>query len=186
MYGLVNKAIEQLVCRHHGEAVWEEIKSIAGVDVDVFLSNEGYPDDITHRLVGAASEVLKTPADDILKALGEHWIACTAHEGYGGLMEGAGRSLPEFFVNLPTFHTRVAMIFPNLQPPKFRCTDVTDQSMRLHYITHRPGLSAFMVGLLQGLGKMFGTPVTVTQAEFRDRGAENDVFLLEWEPLTPT
>lgn len=185
MYGLVNKAIEQLVCRNYGEAVWEEIKRRAGVDVEVFLSNESYPDDVTYRLVGAASEVLKTPADDILRAFGQHWITYTAKEGYGGMLQAAGKTLPEFFANLPTFHTRVAMIFPKLQPPKFHCTDVTERSMKLHYLTHRPGLSAFMIGLLQGLGTLFETPVTVTQLESRQQGAEHDVFLLEWTPKSP-
>ncbi|MFO1459223.1 MAG: heme NO-binding domain-containing protein [Verrucomicrobiota bacterium] len=185
MYGLVNKAIEQLVCRNHGEAIWEEIKRRANVDVEVFLSNESYPDEFTYRLVGAASEVLKTPTDDILKAFGEHWITYTAKEGYGGMLQAAGRNLPEFFANLPNFHTRVAMIFPKLHPPKFRCTDVTDRSMKLHYMTHRPGLSAFMIGLLQGVGTLFETPVTVTHLESRSQGADHDVFLLEWTPKSP-
>lgn len=185
MYGLVNKVIEQLVCRNHGEDTWEEIKRRAGIDVEVFLSNESYPDDVTYRLVGAASEVLKVPADDILKAFGEHWITYTAKEGYGGMLQAAGRTLPEFFRNLPTFHTRVAMIFPKLHPPKFHCTEVTERSMKLHYSTHRPGLSAFMVGLLQGLGTLFETPLTVTHLESRQQGAEHDVFLLEWTPKSP-
>lgn len=61
MYGMVNKAVEEMVCRNHGEAVWEEVKRKAGVDVDVFMTNDGYPDDVTYRLVGAASEVLGMP-----------------------------------------------------------------------------------------------------------------------------
>ena len=43
----------------------------AGVDVEVFMSNEGYPDEITYSLVAAASEVLRTPAEQILAWLGE-------------------------------------------------------------------------------------------------------------------
>ena len=118
--------------------------------MEVFLSNESViSDEFTYRLVGAASEVLKTPTDDILRAFGEHWITYTAK---GRIWRNASR-LPAgtfgvFFANLPNFHTRVAMIFPKLHPPKFRCTDVTDRSMKLHYMTHRPGLSAFMIGLL--------------------------------------
>ena len=61
MYGLVNKAVEEMVCMHHGEPAWERIKAQAGIDVDVFMSNEGYPDDVTYRLVGAASAVLGVP-----------------------------------------------------------------------------------------------------------------------------
>ena len=66
MYGMVNKAVEEMVVLHHGEAVWEEIKAKAGVDVDVFMSNESYSDDVTYNLVGAASAVLGVPADQIL------------------------------------------------------------------------------------------------------------------------
>ena len=40
MYGMVNKAIEEMVCMHHGEEMWERIMSKSGVDVDVFISNE--------------------------------------------------------------------------------------------------------------------------------------------------
>jgi hypothetical protein len=98
-------------------------------------------------------------------------------------MHAAGKSLPEFLGNLPNFHSRVAMIFPNLQPPKFRCTDVTERSLRLHYHTHRPGLAWFVVGLLKGLGKMYATPVTVRIAESRETGAEHDVFDVAWDPL---
>ena len=184
MYGMVNKAVEEMVCMHHGETVWEEIKSKAGVDVDVFMSNEGYPDDVTYRLVGAASEVLGLPAPRILEAFGEHWVLHTARDGYGGLMQAAGKSLPEFLANLPNFHSRVAMIFPKLQPPRFECSDVAATSLKLHYHTHRQGLAPFVVGLMQGLGKMFDTPVTVRLVQSRDDGADHDVFDVAWPPAS--
>lgn len=55
MYGLVNKAIEDMVCKGFGEDVWETIKQKAGIDIEGFISMEAYPDDVTHRLVRAAS-----------------------------------------------------------------------------------------------------------------------------------
>ncbi len=182
MYGMVNKAVEDMVRLHHGEAVWEDIKNRAGVDVEVFISNESYPDDITYKLVGAASEALCLPADQILVGFGEHWILHTAHEGYGGLMRAAGSSLPEFLRNLPNFHSRVSMIFPDLSPPRFQCLDITQDSLKLHYFSHRPGLAPFVVGLMQGLGKMFRTPVTVRQLEFKRLGADHDIFDVTWTP----
>lgn len=182
MYGMVNKAVEDMVCMHHGEQVWEQIKAKAGVDVEVFMSNEGYPDEITYDLVAAASVVLEVPAEQILHGFGEHWVLHTAQEGYGGLMKAAGKTLPEFLCNLPNFHSRVAMIFPKLQPPRFQCTDITDRSLKLHYFSHRPGLVPFVVGLMQGLGKLFKTPVTVTLREAKADGADHDVFDVTWPP----
>ena len=70
MYGMVNKAVEDMVCSMHGEAMWEKVKERAGVDVDVFISNEGYQDEMTYQLVGAASELSGTPPDQILEAFG--------------------------------------------------------------------------------------------------------------------
>ena len=58
MYGLANKALEQLVTSRFGEEAWETVKRNAGVDVDVFVSMEAYPDDVTYKLVRSASEVL--------------------------------------------------------------------------------------------------------------------------------
>lgn len=180
MYGLVNKAVEDLVVAQFGEDKWEAIKAAAGIDVDVFVSNQAYPDEITYRLVGAASEVLKTSAEQILIAFGEHWVLKTANESYGPMMKAGGKNLREFLINLPNFHTRVAMIYPELKPPTFECTDVEENSLKLHYITHRPGLTTFVVGLVQGLGKLFNTPATCEILAQQDQGADHDVFQVTW------
>jgi len=182
MYGMVNKAVEDMVVMHHGEAMWEQVKAKAGVDVEVFMSNEGYPDDITYNLVAAASEALNVPAEQILHGFGEHWVLYTAQEGYGGLMKAAGKTLPEFLRNLPNFHSRVSMIFPKLRPPRFQCSDITDGSLKLHYFSHRQGLAPFVGGLMHGLGKMLKTPVTVRLVEARVEGADHDVFEVTWTP----
>ena len=67
MYGLINKAIEDLVLTEFGEEPWEKIKIKANVQVETFLAMESYPDEITYNLVGAAAQVLNLPAETILK-----------------------------------------------------------------------------------------------------------------------
>lgn len=181
MYGMVNKAVEQLICKDHGTAAWEKIKARAGVEIDVFMSNDPYDDAVTYRLVGTASEVLQKPAGEILHALGEHWVLFTAREDYGDLLKLHGDTLYEFLVNLPDFHSRVQMIFPNLKPPVFSVENIRPSSIDVHYRTHRQGLAQFVVGLLCGLGKYFDTPVTVKQTADRNTGADHDVFHVSWK-----
>jgi hypothetical protein len=180
MYGLVNRAIEQMVCQHHGDATWEKIKEEAAVDIDVFIGNQGYDDAVTYRLVGAASAVLNVPADQILEMFGRHWILCTAKEGYGDLLCGAGNDLSSFLCNLPNFHTRVKLLYPHLKPPLFSCDEVTPDSLHLHYRSSRPGLAPFVRGLLFGLGELFKVEVTPVQLAFKDRGADHDIFQVSW------
>jgi hypothetical protein len=183
MYGMVNKAIEDLVHTHYGEETWGLIKERADVDVDVFIGNDAYPDDVTYKLVTAASEVSGSPPEDILFAFGEHWVLKTARDEYGDLLQAGGKTLREFLINLPNFHARIMLIFPNLQPPTFSVSEVTDDSLRLHYMTHRGGLAAFVMGIVSGLGQFYGTPVKVTHEESKDKGAEHDVFLITWSDI---
>jgi hypothetical protein len=180
MYGMVNKAIEDMVRLHHGADTWERIKALAGVKEVMFLTNEAYPDDLTYRLVAASAETLGASGEEVLALFGEHWITYTAEDGYGGLLSAAGSSLPEFLANLPGFHGRVSMIFPDLKPPRFACTEVSSSSLKLHYYTHRSGLASFVLGLLKGLGKRFGTPVSARIVESREAGADHDVFEVTW------
>jgi hypothetical protein len=177
---MVNRAVEEMVCGSYGEATWREIKLRAGVEDDAFISNEAYPDEVTYRLVAAAAEVLELPAEQVLEAFGMHWVLHTAQDGYGSLMKAGGRSLPEFLHNLPAFHARVMLIYPNLKPPRFQVSDVGERSLHLHYYSHRQGLQPFVRGLLKGLAAMFHTEGRITTLQSRDAGSDHDEFLVEW------
>jgi hypothetical protein len=180
MYGMVNQALEDMATAAHGEDVWLQIRRRAVVDVEYFLTNEGYPDELTYRLVGAASEVLATPAETLLHAFGVHWVTVTAAKGYGHLMQASGANVKEFLQSLPNFHTRVNLIFPHLEPPRFSCTGVEENSLVLNYFSHRRGLAPFVEGLLHGLGQYFSTPVEVRQLTEWNPSGGHDSFLIRW------
>lgn len=180
MYGIVNKAIEELVSENFGEATWEKVRERSGIEVDFFLSNEAYDDAVTYQLAGAASEVLKMPLSDVLIAFGEFWVLNTGKKKYGALMETGGKNLKEFLINLPNFHNRVALIYPNLAPPEFVVSHVEDTSLHLHYHSHRPGLKEFVRGLIQGLSKLYQTPVTIDIIASRDAGQDHEVYAIAW------
>lgn len=181
MYGLINKAIEGLVRSKFGDAMWDRIRTRAGIADEPFISMEQCPDQMTYDLVGAASVELGIPADAVCEAFGVYWTTYTADAGYGELMRSAGRTLPEFLRNLDGLHTRVKLSFPNLAPPSFTVTDETADSLMLHYYSHRPGLAPLVVGLLKGLGQRFRVDVTVTRS--RIEGAKpHDAFHVTWKP----
>jgi hypothetical protein len=182
MYGLVNKAVQDLVCSKFGEQTWEQIKERAGVEDEIFISMDAYPDDLTYRLVTATSETVGLSPADVLKAFGEYWVLFTAQEGYGNLLKMSGSTFKEFVLNLDNMHAHVGMTFSALRPPSFRCTDVTDSSLCLHYHSSRQGLAPMVEGLLQGLGTMFNTEVHVQQSADRSAGADHDEFVVSFKP----
>ncbi len=182
MYGLVNKAIADMVRSQFGEETWQEIRQLAAVENDTFLSMEGYPDDVTHRLVKAGSQVLGLSSSQIMQAFGEFWVQFTATEGYGELMDMSGDNLPEFLQNLDSLHARVGVSFPKLKPPSFESYEGKNENeLTLEYRSEREGLAPMVFGLVKGLGDRFDTDVEVAQTQSRDEGAEHDEFIIKYK-----
>jgi len=181
MYGIVNKAIEELVSETFGPEKWILVKEKSGVDVDFFISTEPDDDDITYKLAIAVSEEMQMPLSDVLIAFGEWWILKTGKEKYGYLMESGGSNFKEFIINLPLFHNRVMMIYPKLTPPEFKVTDIKENSLHLHYFSKRIGLQEFVRGLIQGLAKFYACDIEINLLLSRNENSDHEEFEIKWK-----
>ena len=181
MYGLVNKGMEEMVTHAYGRPIWDAILEKAGYSESIFISLEPYDDKVTYDLANAASELLKTPLPELLFAFGEYWVLETGKKKYGPLMTAGGSDMKAFLVNLPVFHDRVSLIFPNLNPPQFKVTNIEDKSLHLHYYSHRPGLKDFVMGLISGIAKMYDTKSMTVLLNSRDGGSDHETFEISWE-----
>lgn len=173
-----------MVVESHGQAAWDRICHRANVTCEAFMSNEDYPDEVTMGLVRATGQELGVETNPLLETFGEHWILKTANESYGSLIQATGSTLATFLRHLPALHSRLGMMFPKLHPPQFEVHELTPNSLHLHYRSSRSGLSPMVVGILRGLGKLYGTPVDVLLVESRRpaSGGIHAVFIVEWEP----
>lgn len=185
MYGMVNQAVEDLAVRLGGPELWATIVERAGLGRLVFVAMDTYDDDVTYRLVAAASEVLDLSPEEVLEAFGEHWILYTGLQGYGPLLQAMGSTLPQFLGNLDSMHSRIALSMPALRPPSFACEEIDDGSILVRYWSERPGLAPMVTGLLKGLGGRFDLDVTVVPTVPRPEGADHDTFLVTYRPRSP-
>jgi hypothetical protein len=180
MYGLVNKAIEQMLSSGYGPEAWEATRRHAGIAPTAFVSMQQYDDAITYRLVDGASDTLSMSHGEVLRAFGHYWTLYTGTEGYGDLLEMTGGSLVEFLLNLDAMHGRIGMIYPELRPPSFRCSAIDDEGLLLHYYSEREGLAPMVIGLLEGLAVRFNTPISVEQLQSKADGADHDLFRITY------
>ena len=176
MYGLVNQALEDFVIQGYGTSAWDRIRQGAGINHEMFIAMDGYPDETTYKLVGAATEVLNLDAAQVLEAFGKHWVLYTAESGYGEMLAMFGSDLRSFLNNLDNLHSHVGMSFPALRPPSFTVEEIEGEAgLLLHYRSERAGLAPMVIGLLKGLGKRFSQEIIVQQTAFQ--GADDhDVF----------
>ncbi|MFK7843871.1 MAG: heme NO-binding domain-containing protein [Rhodothermales bacterium] len=179
---MVNRAIEQFIKKYHGEAVWERVASKAAIH-EGFTSMEQYPDSTSVDLVVGLSEATGKTPRQTLAEIGEYWVHFAYESEYGELLDMAGDTLPEVLSNLDDMHTRVGYSFEDLQPPSFWVTDLTEDSMILHYASSREGLSPMVVGLVRGLSKHLNTACSVIQVGFKGDTSNHDEFAVAFEKI---
>lgn len=180
MYGIVNRAIQEMISSQYGENTWARVKMRSGVTIDFFGSNDPYPDEVTYALAGAAAAELDLPLNEVLRAFGHHWVLHTSRKKYGGLLEAGGTQLRSFLMALPQFHTRILLLFPQLRPPEFVVYENGPQDVSVHYYSERQGLEPFVQGLLEGLGLLYQTPAVVQQVQSRAEGYDHTIFSVSW------
>ncbi len=180
MYGLVNKAIKDLIVNNHGENIWKQICNMSNFQDEEFIGMNSYPDRLTFDLVKNASIVLKEDSSNILEAFGEYWILYTADEGYGELMDLTGSNFVEFLSNLDMLHYRISNIMPHLAPPQFTTKNEMENSVELEYRSTRDGLVPMLFGLIKGLGKRFQLQLSIEQIQEKNENSDCYVFLIKW------
>lgn len=179
MYGLVNQAIQGLITENYGDKAWDEIRGKAGVNESYFLSSQIYDDHITYKLAQATALYLNISVNAVLSAFGKYWILKIGKEKYGSLMAAGGESLMLFLENLPNFHSRVMLIYPDITPPEFKAERINKKEIRLHYYSTRQGLSSFMMGLIEGLSELYQTKCKIIhESSFESKFSHNTFLVL--------
>lgn len=163
MYGLINRAIEELVRSSGDPSLWDAVRARADVDIDYFEGMVVYDDDVTQRLITAAAHELDTTADDLLERFGRYWIVYTGAEGWGPILDGHGSSVVEVLQNLDDLHLRISSSMPELRPPRFEVTNHSPDRIDVRYHSDRQGLAAMVTGLLRGLAERFDEDWHVAQ-----------------------
>lgn len=181
MYGIVNKSIQELVTANFGTSKWEEIKQKSNINIDFFISSELYDDNVTFELATTIAKDLNITVNDVLQLFGEWWILHTGKNHYGYLLESGGNNFKAFLENLPSFHNRVMMLYPKITPPEFKVSNVQPNSLHLHYYSKRIGLTAFVLGLMIGLGKFFNTEIEVAVISSNHEKETHDIIEVKWK-----
>lgn len=180
MLGLVNVALQEMITERLGAQAWESIRAAAGVEDRVFVVMRQYPDKVTYDLAAAAASQMGVPLADALHAFGHSWMSFAERQPWGKVMHGMASSVRELLPALNDLHSRLALSFPGVTMPQFRCEDAPGGALLVHYFSPRPGLAPFVHGVLEGVGAMYGEIISVRQVQSRESGASHDAFLVEF------
>lgn len=164
MYGLVNQAMEDLVRTNFSDQDWHDIKVAAGVENLVFVGDQHYCDELTFKLVHAASEICMQSPEILLRLFGRHWIMFTGREGWHEFFDISSSSVIGFLNQLNRMHDKVRAAMPDAVLPTIVLSE-TDNGYELDYISQRAGLSLFFQGIIEGLAEYYDEPWVVDQIQ---------------------
>ena len=180
MYGMINEAMRRLVSESAGVEAWKRIAARASAP-EVFASLHYYDDAVTYALVAAASDELGAPSDQLLHDFGRYWSMRVGPENYADILGATGTDVVSVLSNLDEMHARIQLLYPDLRPPSFEVVGDLEGEIVVHYRSVRQGLAPFVVGLLDGLGDLYGTPATVHHVSGPTADAPYDVFRVTLE-----
>jgi hypothetical protein len=180
MYGIVNRAIHDLVSKSFWEENWAIIKEKSGIGLNFFICTQDYDNGITYQLAGSTTAEVAMPVCDVLFGFGEWRFLKPAKLKYDGMIETCGQTLKKFLLNLPVFYYRFTMIYLKLTPPEFTGCQLTENSNWVHYRSKRIGLQEFVGKIISGQGTLYETLVDIDLLQSRDEGSDREIFQVSW------
>lgn len=180
MFGMINRAIEDLALKRGGVLFWEEVRRLAGVTGD-FKAITPYPDELTFRLVWAASELLGIPMPKLLRILGKHWMGSATREGDELVLKLSDGCLSSFFAVLSELEGRMAQTMAHLAT--LRCIPEDENRLWLEYRSPRMALGPFVVGLLEGIATGFRVDLLIDHVVRASEGEGFDAFRIHLKPV---
>lgn len=155
MYGMIHRAIRDMVKTRAGAAAWQDIEAQTAAGPAEMIGVLVYDDAITMKLLSAAAQRLNLSLSDLLEQFGRHWIEYTEQKQFGRILDLAGSDLVAVLQNLDRLHAAVLAAMPNARAPSFTVTQVQENTLILQYRSQRQGLEPLIKGLLLGLLNRF-------------------------------
>lgn len=151
MYGMIHRAVRQMVLDRAGKEVWAAIELTADIAQSELISAEVYDDAVTMRMIEAAAQASKTDVDQFLVEFGQYWIKYAGQSPFGSILQFTGDNLTTFLHNLDRLHGSVESVMPRARMPSFKVVSDEPGRIEVDYHSSRVGLESFVKGLFIGL-----------------------------------
>lgn len=175
MHGLINLSIQSFVVTTYGQPTWEKVAYEAGLDFSEFEAMLRYDDDITPRVLDAASEVLERARGDLMEDLGTYLVSHPNTDAVRRLLRFGGVNFVDFLHSLDDLPDRVRLAVSDLLMPKLELRAHTETSFSLLCAGDIEGFGYLMMGVLRVMADDYGT---LALLEHKGRIGANETLLI--------
>ncbi|HYF34088.1 MAG TPA: heme NO-binding domain-containing protein, partial [Prosthecobacter sp.] len=158
MKGIIFNLLEDVVTAAHGEAVWDDLLRVSGVN-GAFTSLGNYPDEDLFKLVGAASQALSLPPNSIVRWFGTQALPRLAAK-YPEFFAQHSAARPFILTLNGIIHPEVRKLYPGAATPDFEFDASSPATLIMSYRSQRK-LCALAEGLIEGAATHYGETVMI-------------------------
>lgn len=155
MYGMIHRAMRQMVHEELGEEAWLALEQKLDIGPTELLTGMVYDDALTMEIVAEAAVRLNLSVEQCLFAFGAYWVRFAGQGSLSSIMKFTGQDLASFIANLDRLHLAVGAAMPGARLPSFTTLESAPGHLVVEYRSDRVGLEPFVQGLLQGLMDRF-------------------------------
>lgn len=177
MKGVVFNLLEEVVCKAHGDAVWDMLLDKAGLDGS-YTSLGSYPDEHAHKLVFAAAEALNVSPTDVLVWFGREAMPVLADK-YPAFFNGHNATKPFLLTLNSIIHPEVRKVYPGADVPVFDFENGPHGELLMGYRSGRR-LCALAQGFVEGAAGHFGEHVHFEHLQCMHKGDEKCQFRISF------
>lgn len=177
MHGIMFKTLKDHIVTNDGAPAWEQARAEAGLDDQVYLAVDSYPDEDLAALVDAYASATNQGTDEVLTAYGNS-AAGPLIETYGNSIVHDTDSALEVVANVERLiHDVLRSRSEAMMPPELSCSR-DGEVVRIDYRSHRQ-LCSVAKGLVTGTGEFLDDPLQVEEVACMHEGDDSCELVVE-------
>ena len=178
MKGVVFNLLEEVVVRHHGADVWDDLLDAAGV-AGSYTSIGSYPDAEIEALVAAGASALGLNRAAVLRWFGQEAMTVLS-ERYSAFFEPHSSARPFVLSVNSIIHPEVRKLYAGAGCPHFHFREESaDGPLLMTYQSPRR-LCALAQGFVEGASAHYGERVDFQHLQCMDHGDASCEFKVSW------
>ncbi|MBV9784229.1 MAG: heme NO-binding domain-containing protein [Acidisphaera sp.] len=167
MKGVVFNLLEEVVTRHHGEAVWDTLLDEAGL-AGSYTSLGSYPDGEMQQLVLAASSALSLKPAAVLRWFGREAMPLLAGR-YPAFFDAHQSVMPFILSVNGIIHPEVRKLYSGAHCPNFSFEETPDGALLMGYDSPRR-LCGLAHGFIEGAANHYDQAIEVAHLQCMHQG----------------
>lgn len=179
MFGLLLRSIQAYLRGTFGPALWARVLRAAGQPPEGFEPMLPYDAAVLDRVLAAAAQDLRRPAEAMLEDVGTFLVADPGHRALRRLLRFGGAGFADFLHSLEELPDRARLALPGLDLPQIALTETAPGRFRLVVASPLPALFPVALGALRAMADDYGALVLI------DLAAEGDRATLTLQLLEP-